>query len=824
MKNPVPFGKYLLLDRINVGGMAEVFLAKSNGPDGSQRLIALKKIIPTMVEDEEFINMFIDEARIAVQLNHANVVQIHELGKHEEHYFIAMDYLSGRDLRVILDTAKKRRQKLPLRLSVYLTHQICQGLDYAHRKKDSQGRDMNIVHRDVSPQNVLVAYEGEVKVIDFGIAKATNRSQKTQAGILKGKFGYMSPEQVRGLPIDRRSDIFALGVVFYELLTGERLFVGESDFSTLEKVRNAEVLPPRDYNDEIPEELEGIVLKSLARDPEDRYQWAGDMAEDLVPFLVEGDTVFGQKELAAFMQRIFAAEYGREQERLASFLPAEQTEGTEVPARPPPVVESPPLPPGARVRSGPTSRDLEPERADDEEDGDGEKTQLFNPALALGLLSPDAPGPSGLPPQPAETLPAPEAPAAEGKTVIRHEPSNPRVAKEPSLPRAAREASMPRAARPASNPPRVPPRLEPAPPRTPPPTPQEALRTVLKVETGVPREIPQSLLDEGLPDEAGELTGSRPLMPVAPSMPVTPALDPAPAPRRGASRTILVGILVGATIGTVLLAAVIYRRNAAARLGQLAVSPHPAVGAHVLIDGRPVIENGRHVFVSAPLAPGPHVIDAANGYGKTELAVTVVSGEIRPVEVQMAAAPAPTAGTSAPVPSGHPHLGLDLSSGGAHGIQLTILSSPAGAEIFVDGASVGHGRYVLEGADPEHVYRLAAEAPGRKRAERTGRFAESQTITLSLEKVARAHAGSGGHRHARGGPPGDLIISSRPVARVFVDGRDTQRYTPVPPNDALHLPSGDHAIHLESDDGRKADREVSIHPNGVTRLTGVILN
>ncbi len=252
MKKPIVFGKYLLLERLNVGGMAEVFTAKAFGVEGFERILAIKKILPTMAEDEEFITMFIDEARISVQLNHANVVHIHELGKHDDAYYIAMEYVSGKDLRALLERFRRRREIMPTAMAVFVASKMCEGLDYAHRKKDARGQELHIIHRDVSPQNILVSYEGEVKIIDFGIAKAANRSQKTQAGILKGKFGYMSPEQVRGLPIDRRSDIFAVGVILYEMLTGEKLFVGESDFSTLEKVRNAEVPLPRQFNPNIP--------------------------------------------------------------------------------------------------------------------------------------------------------------------------------------------------------------------------------------------------------------------------------------------------------------------------------------------------------------------------------------------------------------------------------------------------------------------------------------------------------------------------------------------------------------------------------------------
>src|SRR6478752_4165162 len=269
LKKPIPFGKYYLLERINVGGMAEVFKAKTFGVEGFERLLAVKRILPNIAEDEEFISMFIDEAKITVQLNHANIAQIYELSHIASSYFIAMEYIPSKDMRAIFDRCRKKGEPAPIPLTCYVMGKCCEGLDYAHRKQVN-GRDMNIVHRDVSPQNVLISYDGEVKVIDFGIAKAAGKATKTQAGILKGKFGYMSPEQIRGLTLDRRSDIFAIGVCLYEMLTGERLFVGDSDFSVLEKVRKAEVAPPSTLNGRIPDALEKIVLKALAREVEDR--------------------------------------------------------------------------------------------------------------------------------------------------------------------------------------------------------------------------------------------------------------------------------------------------------------------------------------------------------------------------------------------------------------------------------------------------------------------------------------------------------------------------------------------------------------------------
>ncbi|HEX8821676.1 MAG TPA: serine/threonine-protein kinase [Archangium sp.] len=408
MKKPTLFGKYLLLERINVGGMAEVFTAKAFGVEGFERILAIKKILPTMAEDDEFITMFIDEARISVQLNHANVVHIHELGKHEDTYFIAMEYVAGRDVRTLLERYRRRKEIMPTAQAVFIASKMCEGLDYAHRKKDARGQDLGIIHRDVSPQNILVSYEGEVKIIDFGIAKAANRSQKTQAGILKGKFGYMSPEQVRGLPIDRRSDVFAVGVILYEMLTGERLFVGESDYSTLEKVRNADIPTPRQFNPNVPAGLEKVMLKALARDVEDRYQWASDFQEDLMRFLLAGDAIYSSKHLSGFMKEVFAEDILREaekMERYASIQRPEEIEASGVTgdisrssrrqqasSSGPAVSRATTVPAQPSVANNYVPPATEEELA--ELDGAGDKTQIVDSAFAMRPDPSSSPAPS----------------------------------------------------------------------------------------------------------------------------------------------------------------------------------------------------------------------------------------------------------------------------------------------------------------------------------------------------------------------------------------------------------------------------------------------
>jgi serine/threonine protein kinase len=399
-----------LLERINIGGMAEVFKAKSFGVEGFEKLLAIKRILPNIAEDEDFITMFIDEAKIAVQLNHANIAQIYDLGKIEESYFIALEYVHGKDLRTIWDRHKKRGLLLPIPMSVYVVSRICEGLDYAHRKKDAGGRDLNIVHRDISPQNILISYEGEVKIIDFGIAKAANKASKTQAGILKGKFGYMSPEQVRGMPLDRRSDAFSVGIILYELLTGERLFVGESDFATLEKVRNVEILPPSTYNRKIPDTLEKIVIKALAKAPEDRYQSAYDMQEELQRFLILNKTNFARKDLANYMKRAFKADIERALQRQAEYqaITPEMAEEEAAPTSPgtvsprvgavqPPVArpQTPrpaPQPPPPRPAPDPPSLPVFAAGGDDDDDDEDIETVVFDPRQHRAEAPAAAPG------------------------------------------------------------------------------------------------------------------------------------------------------------------------------------------------------------------------------------------------------------------------------------------------------------------------------------------------------------------------------------------------------------------------------------------------
>ncbi len=324
-----PFGRYLLLRRLNIGGMAEVHLAKALGMHGVERLVAIKRILPGVAEDPEFVRMFVDEAKLSVQLSHAGIAQTLELGRIGRTLFIAMEYVSGVDARQLWDFAQLGGE-LPLAAIVYLMAKLCEGLDYAHRKTDEAGRPLGIVHRDISPQNVMIAFDGQVKIIDFGIAKAKVRASQTRVGILKGKFAYMSPEQVAGTDLDGRSDVFAAGIILYEMLTRTRLFKSESDFATLEKVRHAELFPPSLVRPGMPKELEQIVLKTLQRDREQRTASAEALHQMLMRFAIQTGETFSARDMQGLLARSFPKELEKERQRLLAVAEIHAPSGATV--------------------------------------------------------------------------------------------------------------------------------------------------------------------------------------------------------------------------------------------------------------------------------------------------------------------------------------------------------------------------------------------------------------------------------------------------------------------------------------------------------------
>ncbi|HEX8539533.1 MAG TPA: serine/threonine-protein kinase, partial [Cystobacter sp.] len=301
------------------GGMAELFLAHHSGPDGFEKPVVIKRIRPHLSRQSAFVRMFLNEARLAAQLNHPNIVQIHDLGKVGDSYFIAMEYLFGRDTRKVVPMAESLGISFPMVYALKIASSVCEGLHYAHQKVDLYGSPLNIVHRDVTPENIFVCFDGTVKVLDFGIAKATNRAeQTTRAGELRGKLSYLSPEQCLGKPVDHRSDLFSLGAVLYEWLTGFQLFSGESEVAVMRGIVEGKVYAPSYFRADIPEPVEAILMKALERDRDKRYPSAWHFQQDLDRFLNAYDFTPTHLHLSNFLKQLFLRELEEEQARLRS--------------------------------------------------------------------------------------------------------------------------------------------------------------------------------------------------------------------------------------------------------------------------------------------------------------------------------------------------------------------------------------------------------------------------------------------------------------------------------------------------------------------------
>lgn len=297
-----PFGPFELLERVAVGGMAEVYRARRRGLDGFEKTLAVKRILPHLATSPEFVEMFVNEAKMVSRLTHPNIVTISELGKIEGNYYIAMEYVTGHDLRAIEERLKHQGRRVPVDLALLIVRRVCAALDYAHRARDDNGAPMEIVHSDISPQNILISSDGDVKLTDFGIAKAADRAP-ADAGVLRGKLYYMSPEQASGEAVDHRSDLFSLGIVLYELATGIRPFGGAAEPSILEAVRRGAPKLPHVANPRVPERLSAAIMKALEKVPEHRFQDAAEMARALER-CSEGRGP-DSPELARFMELLF---------------------------------------------------------------------------------------------------------------------------------------------------------------------------------------------------------------------------------------------------------------------------------------------------------------------------------------------------------------------------------------------------------------------------------------------------------------------------------------------------------------------------------------
>jgi serine/threonine protein kinase len=297
-------GRYVVLKHLASGGMADVLLGRSDGIEGFERHVVLKRIRPEFARDQRFIRMFLDEARVAANLHHQHIVQVHDIGESSGEYFIAMEYIHGEDVRTILSTASKTRAHVPLGHAIAIVSAAAAGLHYAHERRGNDKRPIGIVHRDVSPSNILVGYDGSVKVVDFGIAKASMR-QETRSGSLKGKVSYMSPEQCKGAEVDRRSDVYALGVVLYELATTTRLFKGENDYLVMDQIVNGRVSLPRVRRPDLPNELSSIIMRAISPDAERRYFTADELRIALDQFAAKAGLTASTSAIASYMRKQF---------------------------------------------------------------------------------------------------------------------------------------------------------------------------------------------------------------------------------------------------------------------------------------------------------------------------------------------------------------------------------------------------------------------------------------------------------------------------------------------------------------------------------------
>jgi serine/threonine-protein kinase len=313
-------GKYELLHRLGAGGMAELFIARTIAIHGFEKLVALKRVLQQHANNERLIEMLLSEARLAATLHHPNIVQVYDVGEDDGTHFFTMEYIRGKDLRRLIRAAHKAGTWLPLEHLINIIIHAAAGLHYAHEQKTPDGRPLNVVHRDISPSNIIVSYDGAIKIVDFGIAKATTETQVNAMGALKGKIPYMSPEQCRGEPLDRRSDIFSLGIILWELSLGKRLFTNKKGMDLVQHIARNPAPKPSTFKPDYPKDLEQIVMRALAHDPAQRYQTARDLELDLEEFARERRLAISQARLGNFMRDLFAATIAEEEAAIQEYL------------------------------------------------------------------------------------------------------------------------------------------------------------------------------------------------------------------------------------------------------------------------------------------------------------------------------------------------------------------------------------------------------------------------------------------------------------------------------------------------------------------------
>jgi len=312
--------RYRVIDRLEAGGMAEVFRGEALSVQGFKKQVAIKRVLPHLAQNKSFIRMFIDEARLGARLNHANIVTVFDIGAADNTYFIVMEFVDGANLKTVLETLKKLGRKPSVKEVLYIGMEICKGLSHAHGLTDEQGKLLNIVHRDISPPNILMTRGGEVKVTDFGLAKATTQLEKTDPGVVKGKFSYLSPEAALGQEVDLRTDVFAVGILMWEAMAGRRLFLGDSDYETVKKVQRAEVPSLRTLHNEVDEELDALLMKTMARERDERYQTAQELGDAIADYLFRHRLKVTSYDIARMMQGVVAARTDEKRRKMDSSI------------------------------------------------------------------------------------------------------------------------------------------------------------------------------------------------------------------------------------------------------------------------------------------------------------------------------------------------------------------------------------------------------------------------------------------------------------------------------------------------------------------------
>ena len=760
--------KFEILEMIAKGGMAEVYRAKTTGFSGFQKEVCVKKILPHLTEDESFVTMFINEAKLAATLNYANIVQVHDLCVSAGgEYFIVMEYVNGKDLSDVIRAAQLAGREIPPEIAVYICREISKGLYYAHNQTDPGGANLNIIHRDISPHNVLVSFMGEVKITDFGIAKASSIANKTAVGILKGKYGYMSPEQARGQPLDHRSDIFNTGIVLYELLVGERCFAGSSDFSTLNLMRNAEVTPPTKIVTAVPAEVEAMVLKALSKERKDRFQDALEFEAALGAWGKDNGAATAT-ELAKFVRELFAEAEERENGSSTGVLALSSVVG------PPPTADepaaqhevAPPTPPAAAkapsVNEDPGKEALErakrrATRARSRTPDAAEVTPAVQVTPAEVSVTPAAAS------KPAEISKAKVEPAAKTPEPKAPEPPPPEPAKkvEPAPDKAA--------AAPEAKKTRQPARLKGA--ATPPKSGAANAKAAAKAEAAKnKRPVGRKNLRPGL-TQLQKMPGS--------------------SWRSWAigGAVILVALIAGAVVGTYRgeqvsrqttfrAMEVANREGGGLRTVTVFITSTPP-GATVRFDSRELSEK-TPVAVERDRDQQTHqIILSLDGYKKSVSSLKYTQAPITPFSAKLEGDPG----------------------------RLEVSSQPSELPVFLDGERIGETPLYTEVPSGKHLLEIG----GGSRA----KIREDIEVTVGKKtKISRKVPSAEAMAKVR--------IDSEPKARILVNGQPTGQFTG---GDALPLPPGiDHRVSLEYGGAKALSKTLRINlKNGEDRAVFVDL-